>query len=53
MQDGWQARPDKLHAERQMEPDARKQLEAAGWKTGGVQEFLGLSDEEMAFIVLK
>jgi hypothetical protein len=36
-----------------MEPDVRKQLEAAGWKTGGVQEFLGPSDEEMVFIVLK
>jgi hypothetical protein len=31
----------------------RKKLEAAGWKTGSTQEFLGLSDEEAAFVELK
>jgi DNA-binding XRE family transcriptional regulator len=31
----------------------RARLEAAGWKVGNVQEFLGLSDEEMEFIELK
>lgn len=30
----------------------RKQLEAAGYKVTSVQEFLGLSDEEMAYIKL-
>jgi len=30
----------------------RKRLEAAGWKVGTVQEFLGLSDEEVRLIDL-
>ena len=35
--------------------EARKtaRLEAAGWKTSTVQEFLGLSDEDMAVIEVK
>jgi DNA-binding XRE family transcriptional regulator len=36
-----------------MTPDVKKRLEAAGWKVGSVQEFLGLSDEEVALIELK
>lgn len=31
----------------------RRRLERAGWKTGTVQEFLGLNDAEMAVIKLK
>jgi DNA-binding XRE family transcriptional regulator len=31
----------------------RKRLEAKGWKTGNVQEFLNLSAEEAAYIELK
>lgn len=31
----------------------RKKLEAKGWKFGDVQEFLELSNEEMAFIEMK
>jgi DNA-binding XRE family transcriptional regulator len=31
----------------------KKKLEAAGFKVGGVKEFLGLSEEEMALIDLK
>lgn len=31
----------------------RRKLEAKGWRFGGAQEFLGLSDEEAAFIELK
>ncbi len=31
----------------------RKKLEAQGWRVGSVQEFLGLTDEETAFIELK
>ena len=31
----------------------RKKLEKAGFRVGSVQEFLGLSDEEMALIDLK
>ena len=31
----------------------RTRLERAGWKVGSAQEFLGLSDEEAAFIELK
>jgi predicted transcriptional regulator len=31
----------------------RARLERAGWKVGSAQEFLGLSDEEAAFIELK
>ena len=31
----------------------QRRLEAAGWKTGSVQEFLGLSDAEAAFIEVK
>ena len=36
-----------------MKDSKRKQLERAGFKIGGVQEFLRLSDEEMALIELK
>jgi ribosome-binding protein aMBF1 (putative translation factor) len=36
-----------------MKTTKRKQLEAAGWKVGSVQEFLGLSDQEAAFVELK
>ena len=31
----------------------RKRLEARGWKVGNVQEFLGLTDQEAAFIELR
>jgi hypothetical protein len=31
----------------------KKRLEAKGWRFGSVQEFLGLSDQEAAFIELK
>ncbi len=31
----------------------RKKLEAGGWKVGSTQEFLGLSEEEVAFVELK
>jgi ribosome-binding protein aMBF1 (putative translation factor) len=31
----------------------RKALEAAGWKVGSAQDFLGLSDDEAALIDLK
>lgn len=31
----------------------RKRLEANGWRFGTVQEFLGLSDQESAYIELK
>lgn len=30
----------------------RERLEAAGWKVSNTQEFLGLSDDEMAYIKL-
>jgi DNA-binding XRE family transcriptional regulator len=36
-----------------MESEKRRKLEAAGWKVGTTQAFLGLSDEEMAFIDFK
>ena len=36
-----------------MKPSKRKKLEKAGFKVGTVQEFLNLSDEEMALIDLK
>ena len=36
-----------------MKTTKRKQLEAAGWKVGSAQEFLGLSDQEAAFVELK
>ena len=31
----------------------RKRLEAAGWKVGSARQFLGLTDEEAAFVELK
>jgi hypothetical protein len=31
----------------------QKRLRAKGWKVGTVKEFLGLSDEESAYIELK
>jgi ribosome-binding protein aMBF1 (putative translation factor) len=31
----------------------RKRLEAAGWRVGTVQEFLGLSEQEAAFVEVK
>ena len=30
-----------------------KELEQKGWKVGGVEDFLDLSDEELAYIELK
>ena len=36
-----------------MKASKQKALEARGWKVGGVQEFLDLSDEEMAYIEMK
>ena len=36
-----------------MRAASRRKLESAGWKVGSVKEFLGLSDEEAAFVELK
>ena len=36
-----------------MNASKRKKLQAAGWKVGSTREFLGLSDEEAAFVELK
>lgn len=36
-----------------MEESKRKRLEDAGWSVGSAQDFLGLSDEEAAFVELK
>ena len=36
-----------------MRKPKRKRLTAKGWKIGTVEEFLGLSDEESAYIELK
>lgn len=36
-----------------MKLEKRKKLEVNGWRFGTVQEFLGLTDEEAAFIELK
>jgi DNA-binding XRE family transcriptional regulator len=36
-----------------MRKTKRKRLEARGWKVGGVDEFLGLTPEESAYIELK
>ena len=36
-----------------MKKSKKERLEKAGWKVGTVQDFLGLSDEEMALIELK
>jgi len=36
-----------------MNAKQRRRLERAGWRFGSVQEFLGLTDEETAFIELK
>lgn len=36
-----------------MDEAARKRLEAAGWRFGTVQEFLGLTDEEAAYIEIR
>jgi DNA-binding XRE family transcriptional regulator len=36
-----------------MKRGTRDRLEAAGWRVGDVQEFLGLTDEEWAFIETK
>ncbi len=36
-----------------MDEKKRKQLEAKGWKVGSVQDFLGLSDEELVYIDMK
>src|SRR5512139_202928 len=36
-----------------MRKQKRKRLEAKGWKIGAVKEYLGLSDEESAYIELK
>jgi DNA-binding XRE family transcriptional regulator len=31
----------------------RKKLEEAGWKTGSIEDFLGLSPEELAYVEMK
>ena len=36
-----------------MDTEKQERLEAKGWKVGPVQEFLALSNEEMAYIELK
>lgn len=36
-----------------MREEKRRRLEARGWKVGGTQEFLRLTDEEAAYIELK
>lgn len=36
-----------------MRDEKRRRLEAKGWRIGTAQQFLGLSDEEAAFIDLK
>lgn len=36
-----------------MNPRTRKRLETRGWKVGSVEEFLGLTKEESAYIELK
>lgn len=36
-----------------MQESKRKKLEAAGWKVGSVDEFLGLTPEESAYIEMK
>ena len=36
-----------------MKANKREKLERAGWKVGSVSEFLGLSGEESAYIVMK
>lgn len=36
-----------------MKREKRERLEAAGWKIGSIAEFLGLSEEEQAFIETK
>jgi len=36
-----------------MQRSKESRLKAAGWRTGSVQEFLGLSDEEAAYVELK
>jgi DNA-binding XRE family transcriptional regulator len=36
-----------------MDANKKKRLEAKGWKVGSVQNFLNISDEEMALIELK
>jgi ribosome-binding protein aMBF1 (putative translation factor) len=36
-----------------MDKNKRKRIEAAGWKVGSANEFLGLSAQESAYIELK
>lgn len=36
-----------------MREEKKKRLEATGWKVGGVEEFLGLSPQEAAYVELK
>lgn len=36
-----------------MKAESRRGLESAGWKVGSVKDFLGLSDDEAAFVELK
>ena len=36
-----------------MDARKKKRLEAAGWRVGSTQEFLGLSSAEAAYIELK
>jgi DNA-binding transcriptional regulator YiaG len=42
-----------IRKERHMNKQKRKRLEAKGWKTGTVTEFLGLTPEDEAWIEMK
>ena len=37
----------------EMDESKRKKLEAQGWRVGDAQDFLGISDEELAYIEVK
>ena len=36
-----------------MRPSKRQKLESKGWKIGGAKDFLGLADDEAAYIELR
>jgi hypothetical protein len=38
---------------KRVKANKRKKLDASGWSVGSTREFLGLSDEEAAFVELK
>src|SRR5437773_11176614 len=51
--DGDCAPTSALWTENKLRAEKRRRLESAGWRVGGTQQFLGLSDDGAQFVEIK